>query len=270
MKSDTEANGAYGSLEFRDLPLIEVAARIVLSQDLADFGIGKISKLTEALKEKFPIVEDVSSLEVSGPMPKLPKFSPGALIGVDLVAIPPDVRVTVQRNMIKWAWTRVIEADTKKLLEYPRYKRMREDMSLVADLVGDIFSGHALAVNIVNMGYTNFVSTKGKTIIETSGRYLARSVNPSIMENASAVHEISLNWRTSKELDRRVQFSAGNSSIGSEQVEGYVLSTSVGGFMGARENPIELLDEVHLDLQEFFLAVISDHAKKEWEYVERS
>jgi uncharacterized protein (TIGR04255 family) len=270
MKSKTEANDSYGSLEFGDLPLIEVAARIVLAPELADFGIGKISKLTEALKNKFPIVEDVSSLEMTGPMPKLPKVVPGVLMGVNLVAMPQDVRVTVQRNMIKWSWTRALEENTKKLPEYPRYNRVRDELLLVTEWVRNIFSKNVLPVNIVNMVYTNFVATKAKTISETSGRYLARSINPAIMEDSSAVHEISLNWRTSNGLDRRVQFAAGHSSYGPDQVEGYVLSTSVGGFMGSKENPIKLLDEVHLDLQGFFLTVISDQAKKEWEYVERS
>jgi hypothetical protein len=90
------------------------------------------------------------------------------------------------------------------------------------------------------------------------------------MEDSAAIHEISLNWRTSKGLDRKVQFSAGSSSLGEEQGEGYVLNTTVGGFMGSKENPIELLDEVHLDLQDFFLTIISEQSKKEWEYVERS
>jgi uncharacterized protein (TIGR04255 family) len=268
MNSDTQINNSLGSLEFRDLPLIEVVARIVLKQELSDFSLGKILQLAKALEIKFPIVEDTAAIEMTGPASKLPK--PGSLLGVSFVAVPPDVRITVQRNIVKWTWTRTIEEETKKMLEYPRYKRVREELGLAVDFVGKILSGQPLAVNSVNMGYTNFIAIKGKAANETSGRYLAQSINAEIMGSSPTVHEISLNWRTSKGLDRKLQFAAGKSGFGPEPVDGYVLATNVGGFMEARKDPMELLDEIHLDLQDFFLTIISDNAKKEWEYVERS
>lgn len=261
-------NDTFGSLEFGDLPLIEVAARIVLEQDLPDLGLGRVLKLVQALARKFPVVEDSPSLEMAPPG-KMMKIAPGSLMAVNFIADPPDARLTLQRNLIRWVWARTIQNESKNALAYPRYARIREELSMFADLVGSIFFERPLTVKSVNMGYTNFISTAGKSTGETAGRYLAKSINSAIMESSPTVHEISLNWRTASGLDRKVQFSAGRSTGGSEKVEGYILTTNAGGFLGSQKNPIQLLDEVHLDLQDFFLSILSEQAKKEWEYVER-
>jgi uncharacterized protein (TIGR04255 family) len=270
MKPEPKMDDSTGSLEFGDLPLIEVAARIALDKELPDFKLAKLFKLKQALEKEFPIVEETPLFEMAAPPVKPPKLAPGTLIAVNFIADPPDVRVTVQPNLIKWAWTRTFEKNTNRFLDYPRYKRLREELSILAELTGNIFCGCALEAKSLNMGYTNFISTKGKTANETSERYLARNINSEIMGSSPTVHEISLNWRTSKGLDRKLHFAAGHSDFGSEQVEGYVLTTNVGGFVASGKDPIALLDEVHLDLQDFFLNIISDQAKKEWEYVERS
>jgi uncharacterized protein (TIGR04255 family) len=252
------------SLQFTNLPLIEVSARLVFESGSLDLSLGKIVKLAGALNGWFSTIDQPMSFEAT---PKGTKIERGKLVSVAFSAQDPSIQLSVQNDMLKWSWTRGASPNSG---DYPRYKQLRKEIFWFANAALANLAEAKVSILSLNMGYTNFIPSPGPTPQETVLKYLSEPMRARIVESGPYFHEIMLNWREPGGLDRKLQFLNGTAQTPAGKGEGCLFATNVGSFTQLNNPPEDTLDIIHKDLQDFFLSAITETAKREWGYVKRS
>ncbi len=241
------------SLEFDRLPLVEASVRFSFDSPLeVDFRAAQavLEKLT-----KFNNLDLPSHIEVPpGIEQPLLVASPNVPNAFSLTGHEQDIALTLQRQLLGAKWQR-----TRESAEYPRYGLLRESLSeLVAAMEESI-----VPVAVVNVVYVNFIQTKdpGSRFIE---RYFADVAQVGLFKGAARVQQFTAAWRASATIDLRVDLRQATRN----RADGQRLLTVAGSRIQPEDNAFSRLDEVHDQLQQCFLELISDDAKAEWGYRE--
>ncbi len=221
------------SLEFGNLPLIEVTCNLVLAEQRA-FAWDDIAAVRAALKDRLPIVSDFFSGRIPSPVGFVFGTAPGAAFESDMGA-----KVEVRPDRLTSSWRR-LGPDSN----YVRFKQLFDALQIATDALG------SPAVSIVNMVYVNRAPHE-----QGSFRDLLRSdLFPEIV--AKEVKDYNVAWLLESEVEFRLQVSP------EDQLA--VLSTAAGLWSsGDWQAELKL---VHETLQTQFLAVITQHAKEVWKW----
>lgn len=249
------------TLEFTDLPLMEVSARLTFRKRLPTLTLPIASRIAGAVRERFPSSEVAATREVPPGGTPRSSFGVNEFPSVRFTQSTPGIVVSVQDDMIAIHW-----AKHQGGIDYPRFDQISRDLWWFIERAQS--AGIAWPpFRVVNLSYLNLVAAQKRATWDNVSVYLSPALHASILDSSSRFSELNLSWQMVSGLDRRVAFTHCTLTSGEESVQGYALRT-VTGLMSETETGPETLNLVHDDLQDFFLEIISDYAKKEWGYVE--
>lgn len=243
------------SLEFRNLPLIEVSARLVWSTPACP----KLDLATVCeLAPKFPDYR-VSS---SGTLEPTPgggvefQLSPGDLASVTFDDAA-GLEIFLQSTMLRATWHR--NANNS----YPRFSRVVEAIEsfLERTTFRDSFG-------IANFGYTNQVDLDGEAARHPLEAVLQERYWPSVLETEECLREVNYAWETASGIERRLLFARVRPRTPCENPKSYVLGTVAGRRLSPEATAASALGVLHDDLQNLFEDVLTDRVKREWGFVD--
>jgi uncharacterized protein (TIGR04255 family) len=251
------------SLEFSNLPLVEVSVRLYFAKTLLlSLEYGTIAR--EGLSERFPAFLDLDYLEPGlGGRPLEVGVLPGrdgfSHMGFRYAGSPAGLDLCLQPNLISIKWTRKFAPDSKA---YPRFSVLADDLWWAYDILSKRLPLPEIAA--LNMRYANFIPTEaasGGTVLRD---YFSEAVSVAALGTATILHGFDISWREADMIDRRFSLSKGLSGDGKTEIEGFLLATVAGMEVVSDVPPKSRLIEIHSFLQRFFSALISERAKKEW------
>ena len=249
-------------LDFGKLPLIEAAVRASFSAPVP-LTYGVVNAVADRLKPSFPALSEPQQLEIApgvGPSPTEfgPPHLPGAVYGGHTAGL--TVSVHPQVVVARWVKQHVpLETD------YPRYSALRDALWTAVEAfrqgVGDEFPG----VTVVNMSYVNFLPGSVPASVMS---YFSDQAQLGAMAQARKVRKLEAAWSETEGLDVRFAIEQVTANLGGKIEEGYRLTTAAGIRLAESLDAKSALERVHGTLQSFFLKLISEHAKKEWQLQE--
>jgi len=249
------------SLEFANLPLVEVAVRLALAEPLP-LSLARLADLFGRVRERFSLMDDAPNVEASPGRGDISVHLRRAT-AVRYEGHAQGLVLTVQPALVVMRWLASARGPA-----YPRFSALEDELwRCVADLEA-VFPESRVRFDVANMTYLNFIETGATSVEEIIGRYFSDSVRPPAMPSDVRFHSINLSWR--KAVDLRLIVERGEAYVGPEPMVGYRLVTVSGDAFTAEARPQAKVRELHDVLQELFLAVISDFAKKEWGYARPS
>lgn len=247
------------SLQFKKLPLVEVAVRLSLTE-FAPINLTILSKLFRDLEERFPLIEDVQQHE-SAPGTNSFQIGPGTNSAL-FKGHKNGLVLRVVGNMIavKWIWQPQIQ-------DYCRFSKLHEELKWclkhVAPQIGNV------RFRAANMTYVNFVQTSASSAQDTLGKYVTSGVWPSIIGGNQDLHHVNFSWRQPSGIDMRIVFERGERRVGSKATPGYKFTTVAGKQFEPTSDPEDRVIDLHDCLQVLFDDIVSQEAKAEWGYESR-
>jgi uncharacterized protein (TIGR04255 family) len=251
------------SLEFSNLPLAEVVAKVVFAESLR-LTFKDCAEVWKKVEEVFDDVGDLTGIET--PPLREVTITPPSICGIRLIR--EGVMVALQNDLLAVRWNRSLGR------VYPRYGALRDALWRVYDALRDTLGTTKTRVTIINMAYANFIFGDENLPRAVRG-YLRPGILPAIGE-AGDLNEINYSWRIPPATDFRVilnravvPFPPLKPEATSEQPESrpaFVLTTVSGVLLGENEEPRQALDRIHDGLQDLFLQVASEEALEEWGY----
>ncbi|MBX7132753.1 MAG: hypothetical protein K1X67_08770 [Fimbriimonadaceae bacterium] len=221
------------SLEFDNLPLIEVSINLVLTEPIA-VKWSLLEGIREALRDRLPIVTNFFSGLQPAPIGFVLGAAPGASFENEI-----GVKVDVRHDRISSTWLKT-QADAR----YVRFGPLLEALKLAYR------AADSPRVRVVNMAYVNRAPSEHGT--------LAELLRPEAFPSASAgrLQDYNAAWTLEDGVEFRLQCSLSD--------EGAVIS-SAAGLRSDGDWETEL-DAIHEALQQQFSTLITDHAKEVWQW----
>ena len=251
------------SLEFRKLPLVEVAVRASFHSSIP-LRYSLINAVREKLSAEFPTLAELNHFEAApGSGGTQFEISPGFLPGAVYTGHKSGLSISLQPQVIVARW---VTRPGLQQTQYPRFGALRESIWTAEEAfrksAGDEYPGIA----VVNMSYVNFVpATDSATFAKT---YLSTDAQMRIMDGATQVRKLEAAWSGSEDIDVRFAIEQAAVQMGERVTPGFSVTTAAGLRLGASQDAKSGLDKVHGALQEFFLKLISNEARREWELQE--
>lgn len=259
---------AMESLEFRNLPLIEVAIQISF-QKPAELSVSRIMELRARLEERFSVAGDLTRYDVPPGGGAVFSFDPTALSGVQFSGHENGVLLSVQPQLLTVRWLKRFREQVKP---YPRFPVMLETLEWSLDHVLNVLAEAEIQPAIANVRYLNFVRTNELRPTDILNRYFVSDVWTDLLTKAEAIQDFNVAWKETSDLEVRLHIqrtqSIQRSQAQDEQVTipGFLLTTVAGRKYGSADDTPSLLRLLHSRLQSFFEEIISDKAKDEWEF----
>lgn len=261
-----EAMITHSSLEFSNLPLEEVVVRVSFAEPRT-IAFEHLVKVWANLQAIFPTVSDLPHFETAplAPLSVSATHLPGILLQ------NPDLRVTIQENLIAARWNRIYET------AYPRYASLREGLRRTCDELLAVLGDSAPIIRVTNMTYTNLLVPSPS---EDASAYVRRFLKADLLPVPTAskkVHDVNVGWSESDDVDLRytIQMTdvhrpavSQDGAITDELRRACLLTTTAGTFVTNSATYIEDLDRMHNALQMFFKSIVTEHALKEWGYAD--
>lgn len=246
-------------LDFDNLPLVEAVVRASLA-DPIKLKYAKLTDMHDALKGSFPHISEPQSYEAAPGVSEQVEFGPGQLTGAILEGHSRGLRCTLQSRVVVMRWVKQLISDSP---DYPRYPLLRDTLWKVTDAVKAAYELASLPIAVVNMSYVNFLHVSDfATVLKD---YFSPLVHISATDSAEEIRKVEVSWRE-KGIDLRFHLEKTTAKIGENQVDGCLLTTAAGMHVSELgSDATTALDKVHSRLQEFFVAIISDRAKTEWQ-----
>ena len=247
-------------LDFDDLPLVEAAVRASFNGP-KDLTYSLVYSIHADLKASFPALTESQQHEIApGAGEQEVKIGPGYLPGAVYTGHASGLSVHVQPQVIVARWSKrpgLIEP------KYPRYTALRESLWSTVEAFrkacGDDFPG----IGVVNMSYVNFIPTSDPASVVK--KYFSGYAQMQAMDNARQVRKLEAAWSEGDELDVRFSLEQAAAKLPDGVRPGYRLTTAAGLRLGESLDAKSGLENVHDVLQEFFLKLISNQARDEWE-----
>ncbi len=246
-------------LNFDNLPLIEAAVRatfhgsVPLSYDI-------VNSVADRLKPSFPQLTEPKQIEIApgvGPSPV--EFGPAYLPGAVYSGHAAGLALSVHPQVIVARW---VKRSATSESNYPRYPALRDALWSAVEAfrkaAGDKFPGTA----IVNMSYVNFLPSPDPASVLKD--YFSDEVQLRAMDSARQVRKLEAAWSESDDLDIRFAVEQVTARLADSVTPGYRLTTAAGVRLAESVDAKSALEKVHDVLQDFFLKLISEQAKKEW------
>ncbi|MCH8806692.1 MAG: hypothetical protein IH986_11460 [Planctomycetes bacterium] len=246
-------------MDFGNLPLIEAAVRasfhgsVPLSYDI-------VNLVADRLKPTFPQLAEPKQIEIApGAGPSPAEFGPAFLPGAVYSGHVAGLTLSLHPQVIVSRWVKQFGRGER----YPRYPALRDALwsavEAFREASGDKYPGTA----IVNMSYVNFLpSSDAESVLKT---YFSDQVQVGAMGSARRVRKLEASWSESDDLDVRFAIEQVTARLADSVTEGYRLTTAAGLRLAESLDAKSALEKIHEVLQEFFLVLINDHAKKEWQ-----
>ena len=249
-------------LDFGNLPLVEAVVRVSFEPPLSlTFNI--INGVGERLRPDFsaPIVLD--RVETApGIHEHTVQIGPGHIPGAVYKGNDDALVITLQGQVIVARW---LKATPEQGSEYPRYPALHRALWRAMDALRQA-SNTPSRTTVVNMSYVNFLRiAHTEPVLD---RYFSRLAHVDAVANADQIHKVELAWRDDDGIDLRYKLEQVSAKIADETIEGYRLTTVAGVRLPDQTNEKARLDCVHTRLQTFFRDLISERAKKEWQFQE--
>jgi hypothetical protein len=212
------------------------------------------------LRPAFPAIVEPTQLDVApGAGETRIEIGPGYLPGALFTGQNSGLSVSVQPQVIVARWVR---NQGLKQPEYPRYGALRDALWSAVEsfrkACGDEFPGIA----VVNMSYVNFVpSADAATFLS---KYLSPVSQLKSMDTAQQVRKLEAAWSEADDLDLRFAVEQAAARLPDGVTPGFRLTTAAGLRLGGSLDAKAGLERVHDALQELFLKLISEEAKREW------
>lgn len=252
-------------LDFENLPLVEAAVRASFNGPKA-LSYSLINSIHADLKPSFPALTESTQLEFApGTGGTQFEIGTGYLPGAVYTGHAAGLSVHVQPQVIVARWSKRPGLTEPK---YTRYQALRDALWNTVEAFrkgcGDDFPGIA----VVNMSYVNFIPASNAPPTPTT--YFSKEAHLRIMGNARHVRKLEAAWAEDEDLDVRFALEQAATKFTDRVEQGHRLTTAAGLRLTPSVDAQSGLDKVHNKLQEFFLELISDEAKKEWRFQERS
>ena len=247
-------------LDFGNLPLVEAAVRVSFeSPSPLTFGI--VNEVHRRLREKFPQVSEPKQIEVApGISGATVAFGPGHISGVVYTGNAEGLIIAIQNQVVVARWHKQVANDAP---EYPRFPALSEALWRAVDALASARTGESPPIVVVNMSYVNFVRVaETDNVLQT---YLSERAQVGAAANARRIHKVEVSWQETESVDLRFNLERVTAQGGDESVEGYRLTTAAGTHLGDAQKEKQGLDAIHDRLQTFFVSLISDRAKTEWQ-----
>ena len=237
-------------MTFKNLPLVEVIVRAATSQiipmDLANIGrLADVDEFGEAkfLQKPWQGVGAVAVMKPEG-LPFGVEFR--GTTGIDSV---------VQSDLVATRWTAMEPGS----VDYVGFEALVSVLSrLLETLQGvEVYQSQFRACN---MSYTSVIESADAPTTRFVKRYF-KGLLPECSAEADLFYEINTSWKTDK-IDIRAQI---NRVFRAEDIHGLRVSTTAGHII-EEGDIIDSITQNHTALQKFFPTLLTDEAKKEWEY----
>lgn len=254
-------------LEFANLPLVEVSVRLFFEKDLPltlAHGVSAWGRL----QERFPSFVDLEQVEpgLVGRSPTTFAVIPGSPgfghFGFRYTGGESGLDLCLQQNLLAIRWNKRFDPTS---IPYPRFDAIEDNLWWATSVLRDTLQLSNFTA--VNMRYANFVPTDEKSAGTVLKDYFSELTWIRLLNDATLLHGVDISWREADQIDRRFALSRGESKDGTTAVQGFLLATMAGAEVHSGESPQHRLSELHDFLQKFFVELISDRAKKEWNLV---
>ncbi len=169
------------------------------------------------------------------------------------------IQIVVQERLVVARWTRPLATEAP---EYPRFAALREALWKAIDALRDMHRDVPLPIAVANMSYANFIeAAEPAQVVE---KYLSDSAQIGFLRNVRAVRKTEVGWQEPDGVDLRFDLEKVTANVRDEKKEGYRLTTAAGVWITDEVAARDAVENVHDRLQEFFVRLISEHAKQEW------
>ncbi len=246
-------------LDFDNLPLVEAAVRASFnSPKLLSYSL--INLIYADLGPSFPVLTEPQQLEIApGAGGTSVEIGPGYLPGAVYTGHVSGVSVHLQPQVIVARWSKRPGLTEPK---YPRYEAIRDSLWSTVEAFRRACEGDFPGIGVVNMSYVNFIPEADSAIFLKT--YFSAEAQLRAMDRARQVRKLEAAWSESDDFDVRFAIEQTAAKFPDHTAQGFRLTTAAGLRLGEAVDAKSGLEKVHDVLQEFFLGIISTHAKKEW------
>lgn len=248
------------SLEFKKLPLVEVALRTSFRSQVP-LRFATLNDVRAELMDDFPSLDELPQIEAAPGINMEVAFGVGQIAGAVLSGHKQGLRATIQQHVVVTRWVRAPHLGAPG---YPRFSSLQECHWRVVRALLKAGKTPDVPFGAVNMSYTNFLQWEA-----TPGvlfKYFSPKAHVPLVKQAGRLHKYEVSWQDNNAVDLRLQLERVAFQFGDDKKEGYNLTTVAGKAAASLVDAQKNLDDVHAQLQEFFLDLISLEAKTEWEY----
>lgn len=250
-------------LEFGNLPLVEAAVRSSFSSPSA-LTYSLINAIATTLKPSFPELSESKQFEAApGTGLFHAEFGPGYLPGAVYSGHASGITLCVQPQVIVARWIKNPSLNEQK---YPRFGALRHAIWSAVEAFRKASGDEYPGIAVVNMSYVNFIPASDPAAVLKT--YFAEGTRLRAMDNARQVRKLEAAWSKDDNLDVRFSLEQGTAKLPAGVAQGYRLTTAAGLRLAESVDAKAGLDGVHDTLQSFFLELISQRAKDEWQYRE--
>lgn len=251
------------TLNFGNLPLIEAAVRTSFNS-LKPLSYALINSIHSDLRSEFPALTESKQLEVApGAGGTQVEISPAYLPGAVYTGHRSGLSLSVQPQVIVARWVKYPSLHGPA---YPRYAALREALWSAVEAFrtacGDDYPGIA----VVNMSYVNFIPVSDPAAVLKT--YFSDEAQLGAMARARQVRKLEAAWSEVDDVDVRYAVEQAAAKLPDGVTQGYRLTTAAGLRLGESTDAKSGLEKIHRTLQEFFLKLISERAKSEWQLAE--
>lgn len=250
-------------LEFDSLPLVEAAVRASFNRPSA-LTYSLINAIAAALKPSFPDLTESQQFEgVPGTGLIPPEIGPSYLPGAVYSGHASDITLGIQSQVIVARWVKHPSLNEQK---YPRFGALRRALWSAVEAFRKASGDEYPGIAVVNMSYVNFIPVSDPSAVLKT--YFAEKTRLRAMDNARQIRKLEAAWSKDDNLDVRFSLEQATAKLPSGVAQGYRLTTAAGLRLAESVDAQAGLDVVHDTLQTFFLELISQQAKDEWQYRE--
>ncbi|MHC4233847.1 MAG: hypothetical protein ACYSUQ_01905, partial [Planctomycetota bacterium] len=201
-------------LDFGNLPLVEVAARVSLESPV-ELTFEIINKVAEQLSSQFPLLTEPNRFEappgVTGEVP----FGPGRISGAVFTGNPDGLIVTLQSQLVVSRWLKRVGVSAS---EYPRFPALRDALWQTVGSFKEASEGRLSRIFVVNMSYVNLLRISHAAPAIT--RYFSDLAQVKATEQAEQIHKMEVSWGEQASVDLRYNLEKVTAKVGDENVEG--------------------------------------------------
>lgn len=253
------------SIEFTNLPLVDVSIRLVPLSDLP-ISLGAIKALILDSSTGFTELSDIEAFEnPPGGGSIKPKL--GGLNGFVLTNPQIGLTIDVHPTLLLFRWRRETASKPKP---YPRFETLVHQLREVIILLMKVLELPSFSPKVVNMSYTNFVeASNGLTIGSSFPIINFKATQSSIIAEESNLTDFTVGWsEPNNGIDLRVRIDQAEllETQESPLKSGYILTTIAGKRLAEGEEYEQNVLSCHDRLIELFEVLLNEDAKQLFGY----
>lgn len=251
-----KARNVSKSLEFTNLPLAEVACRFVFPAP-ANISTPQWLDIMQRTTSADFVMHDQDGDTFEILPDRQPLIQPMTINKLAFSHRKTDVLVRVQRDLVASRW------DTTLHRPYPRFRALATAVTNAYQIIREVL-GDEVKPAMAMIIYVNRILVQGTTFSDAVNRYISSDVLPAAVRSNLLHYDIE--WRKPNSAVLRLHVLLGPSTH-QDVPDAMLLVTSANISVGEGAEPSQALEDIHGELQQMFLMVISNEARMEWGYV---